>query len=372
MKSYTEADLRLVVNGASFLASGGGGSVAAANNVVDNIMGFAPSVDVITVDELNDCDNLMMICGVGAPDAKNMNFENSPGYAFDMIRSMTGQQYQAIFPIEVGAMNSVIPMLACVERGMPIVDGDGAGRSVPQMDMCTYAEKNFNCSNTIVVSEERHAFPLHPKDAEQLERQVRTVVSTELHDIGTTGTWTVTGAEMKQPGAIVAGSLNLAREIGVAMASDQPLNNVSMLLNDFYPSSSVIAKKATVVDCTNTVEDGFDVGTINLQDANNANKSIKIFFVNESLLAAVYDQGALTEVMMGPDMICCMGVDGQPMTNSEIAHDYEQGKDVSISLVWVEAVPAIRTPEMTAHYIEVLLEKFGEEAKPLVDKMRGS
>ncbi|MFC3152055.1 DUF917 domain-containing protein [Litoribrevibacter euphylliae] len=372
MKSYTESDLKLVVNGASFLASGGGGSVAAANNVVKNIIGFASSVDVITVDELDDSDNLMMICGVGAPDAKNMNFEDSPGYAFDLLQAMTGHKYHGIFPIEVGAMNSVIPMLACAQRGMPIVDGDGAGRSVPQMDMCTYAEKNFTCSNTIVVSEERKSFPLHPQNAQQLESQVRNVVSTELHDIGTTGTWTVTGADMKQPGAIVAGSLSLAREIGVAMASDQPLNNVSMLLNDFYPSSSVLAKKATVIDCTNTVQDGFDVGSINLQDADDANRTIKIFFVNESLLAAVYEQGELSSVMMGPDMICCMGVDGQPMTNSEIANDYEQGKDVSISLVWVEAVKAIRTPEMWAQYIELILEKFGEEAQPMVDKMRGS
>jgi len=366
MKLFKESDLRLIVNGASFLASGGGGSVSAAHNVIDNIMSFSESIYVASVDELSSDAKLMMVCGVGAPDAKDMNFKNSPGYAVAAIESMTQETFSHVFPIEVGAMNSVIPMLVCAQKGLVFIDGDGAGRSVPQMSMCTYAECDFSCSNTIVVSESNQSFPLHPKNNEQLESQVRNVVSTELDDIGTTGTWSVTGSEIQKKDAIVKGSISLARTIGAAMESGQPLDNVCSALNSFYPDYKVIMTNAKVIDSTNQVKNGFDIGTVTFQDVNNPLRIQKTFFVNESLLAAVYEGNQLVSVMIGPDMLCSMGVDGQPMTNSEICADFSKGIDVHVSLVWVQAVDAIRTPQMRDAYIKLIVEKFGDEAKDLI------
>lgn len=366
MKLLKESDLRLIANGASFLASGGGGSVSAAHNVIDNIVSFSKSISVATVDELPEDSKLMMVCGVGAPDAKDMNFKNSPGYAVSAIESMTQETYSHVFPIEVGAMNSVIPMLVCAQKGLIFIDGDGAGRSVPQMSMCTYAENNFSSDETIVVSESDQAFPLHPENNEQLESQVRNVVSTELDDIGTTGTWSVTGSELQKEDAIVKGSISLARTIGAAMESEQSLDNVCSALNSFYPDYKVIMTNAKVIDSTNQVKNGFDIGTITFQDMNDPLRTQKTFFVNESLLAAVYQNNELVSVMMGPDMLCSMGVSGQPMTNSEICSDFAKGDDVHVSLVWVQAVDAIRTAQMRDKYIKLIIDKFGDEVKELI------
>ncbi|MEE2731069.1 MAG: DUF917 family protein [Pseudomonadota bacterium] len=358
MYQLNKDDLQLVVNGASFLASGGGGGVASANAVIDNIMTFATEVSVVEASEVQDSDQLLVVCGVGAPDAPNLNFLNSPGYALEGLQTLTGETFSYILPIEVGAMNSVIPLLACAQYGIPMLDGDGAGRSVPQMSMCTYALQGFPVNETLVVSEEDQQFELHPQNATELEAQVRQVVSTELQDAGTVGTWPVSGAQIKSPDAFVSGSLSLAKAIGSAMASATPLASVQALISTYYSDNIIIMSQGTVTAATNTVQDGFDVGTITVSDSQGM--SVELYFVNESLLATISLNGQPAVFILGPDMICSMGVDGAPMTNSEICSQFAAGKTVQISLMWVKAVAAIRTPLMFFKYLALLLEKFGQ------------
>ena len=358
MYYINQEDMQLIVNGASFLASGGGGGVASANDVIANIMSFAQEVAVVEANEVADSDQLLVVCGVGAPDAPNLNFKNSPGYALQGLQSMTGDQFSYVLPIEVGAMNSMIPLLACAQYGIPMLDGDGAGRSVPQMSMCTYALQGFPVNQTLVVSEEDQQFPLHPANATELEAQVRQVVSTKLADAGTVGTWPVTGTQIKGADAFVPGSLSLAKNIGNAMASSTPLASVQALIDVYYSDNLIIMSEGTVTAATNKVEDGFDVGTITVSD--NQGMSVNLYFVNESLLATIDVNGQPASFILGPDMICSMAVSGAPMTNSEICSQFAAGEKVQISLMWVKAVDAIRTPMMFFKYLALLLEKFGQ------------
>lgn len=351
--------MQLIINGASFLASGGGGGVASATEVMNNVLGYASTVSVVSSGELEDAAQPLVICGVGAPDAPQLNFQKSPGYALQGMQAMTGKRYTHVLPIEVGAMNSMIPLLACAQLGLPFVDADGAGRSVPQMSMCTYALQGFNTRNTLVVSEEDDQYPLHPANAMVMEQEVRQVVSSKLSDAGTVATWGLTGHQVKQPGAVVSGSLALARRVGAAMASNAPLASVKALVDDYYPASRVMMAKAQVLSATNKVEDGFDVGTLELQDCDNPDITVTLYFVNESLLALVQHQGQPAYAVLGPDMICSMGVDGTPMTNYEIYQAYSQGQTVQISLMYVQAVKSIRVPEMFFLYLSLLAQKFG-------------
>lgn len=357
MYTINKKDMQTIVNGASFLASGGGGGVGSANDVIDNIMTFASEVSVVDSKDIADSADLLVICGVGAPDAPNLNFKDSPGYGLKGLQDMTSKQYHYVLPIEVGAMNSMIPLLACAQLGIPFVDGDGAGRSVPQMSMCSYALKKFSTYDTLVVSEEDQKFPLHPVNAEDMEAQVRKIVSTDLQDAGTVATWSLTGQQLHSAGAFVPGSLALAKSIGDAMATSAPLDAVKALVDDYYPDNRIIMRKGTVTAATNKVQDGFDVGTITVNDGNGM--TVELYFVNESLLATIDIEGVPAAFILGPDMICSMGVDGTPMTNSEICNQFDSKKTVEISLMWVKAVDTIRTPAMFFKYLSLLLQKFG-------------
>ena len=359
MYKINKKDMQLIVNGASFLASGGGGGVASANDVITNIIGFADEVTVVEKSEVKDSDELLVICGVGAPDAPNLDFKNSPADGLNGLQVMTGKTYSHVLPIEVGAMNSMIPLLACAQLNIPFVDGDGAGRSVPQMNMCTYALKKIPTLQTLVVSEQDKQYPIHPKNAAEMEASVRKIVSEELHDAGTVATWSMSGETLKQENSFVEGSFSLAERIGQAMTHSSPLDAVQEIIQGYYPDNRIIFRDAVVIDATSKVEDGFDVGSVTLKDANDDNLTATLYFVNETLLATLDRDSIPVCFMMGPDMICSMGVDGSPMTNSEICSQFKAGKKVNISLMWVKAVDSIRTPSMFFLYEKLIYEKFG-------------
>jgi DUF917 family protein len=359
MYKINKKDMQLIVNGASFLASGGGGGVSSANDVIMNMLSFSDEVSVVEASEINNSDELLVICGVGAPDAPNLNFKNSPTDGLKGLQEMTSKTYNHVLPIEVGAMNSMIPLLACADLNIPFVDADGAGRSVPQMSMCTYALTKLSTKETLVVSEEDAKYPTHPINAVAMESEVRKIVSDQLHDAGTVATWSMTGEQAKSEGAIVKGSLSLAKNIGVAMASSSPLKEVQGIIESFYPKNKIIISDGEVIAATNKVEDGFDVGTVTVKDNSRAGITVKLYFVNETLLATVDYNCEPLCFMIGPDMICSMGVDGTPMTNSEIYSQFKKGEAVNISLMWVQAVKEIRTPSMFLLYEKLIQEKFG-------------
>jgi DUF917 family protein len=139
------------------------------------------------------------------------------------------------------------------------------------------------------------------------------------------------------------------------------LDAVEQIISNYYSDHLIIMREAKVIGATNKVEDGFDVGTVILQDQANTNLTATLYFVNESLLATMEMDSIPFYFMMGPDMICSMGIDGQPMTNSEICSDFLAGKEVKISLMWVKAVDAIRTPSMFLLYAKLIAEKFGDD-----------
>ncbi len=361
MYKINKENMQLIVNGASFLASGGGGGVNSANDVITNILSFSDEVTVVEVSEIEDKDELLVICGVGAPDAPDLNFKDSPADGLNGLQDMTGKKYSYVLPVEVGAMNSMIPLLACAKLNIPFVDGDGAGRSVPQMNMCTYALKRIPTNKTLVVSEKNVKFPIDPQNATEMEASVRKIVSEKLHDAGTVATWSMSGQQLKQRDTFVGGSLSLAKAIGVAMLFDEPLETVQEIVSGYYLANRVIMREAEVVNATNKVEDGFDVGSIMLKDPNHSGISVHLYFVNETLLATLDLDSMPFCFMMGPDMICSMGVDGTPMTNSEICSQFKAGETVKISLMWIQAVTAIRTPAMFFLYEKLIVEKFGNQ-----------
>ncbi|RKX43696.1 MAG: hypothetical protein DRP33_00565 [Thermotogae bacterium] len=51
---------------------------------------------------------------------------------------MTGTKFDFVVPVETGGFNSVTPLHAGALKGLPVVDADGAGRAVPELQMTTF------------------------------------------------------------------------------------------------------------------------------------------------------------------------------------------------------------------------------------------
>lgn len=86
------------------------------------------------MDEISDDEWGAVIAGMGSPKASLTRVRaNSPRYALELLEDACRIKSSFVIPFEIGAGNSLNPMLAAVQRKIPVVDGDPVGRAVPDV-----------------------------------------------------------------------------------------------------------------------------------------------------------------------------------------------------------------------------------------------
>ena len=139
MRSLGKQEMEDIVIGAGLLGSGGGGSTAEGLKLVERVLEFGPEVRLASVDEIPDDHWGAVIAGVGSPKASLTRVRTySPTWALELLERTRGFKSSFVIPFEVGAGNSLNPMLAAVQKNIPIVNGDPAGRAVPELQMTTF------------------------------------------------------------------------------------------------------------------------------------------------------------------------------------------------------------------------------------------
>ncbi|WP_297910124.1 DUF917 family protein [Thiomonas sp.] len=144
-RSYGITDFQDIAIGAAVLASGGGGSYADAMRIVDELRasGWSGEVPVADYDGTTPACVLALM---GSPDAAQglslRTIELSVANTLEALRRSTGTVPGCAIPVEIGPINSLVPLIACLRPGGPVawvVDGDGAGRAVPELPQTTFA-----------------------------------------------------------------------------------------------------------------------------------------------------------------------------------------------------------------------------------------
>ncbi len=220
-----------VAMGACVLASGGGGSYQAAKRLL--VRGVDPDAGatVVEIGEVEEASWLCVCAQMGAPSAA---FQTASEFAagnavesFQRHLRRTRPDYPGAFayvlPIEVGAINSVAPLTAAVQRRLPVIDADGAGRSIPTLPLHIYAAHGIplfpNCiaSNSRALGGAYHAASLHI-DGDEPEALAEAaflsvLMSAPFGGIAGIAAYAMDGRTLRQHPPPV-GSLTLALEIG--------------------------------------------------------------------------------------------------------------------------------------------------------------
>lgn len=143
---YRIADLKYIAAGAAILASGGGGSYLNAVNIIKEFeaTGWSGAIPVQEYDGATT--NCCVIAMMGSPDAAaNMTLSDvnhSIANTISTFQQATGFVLNCVIPVEIGAINSIVPFLAAAQTDNSIswvVDGDGAGRAVPELPQTSVA-----------------------------------------------------------------------------------------------------------------------------------------------------------------------------------------------------------------------------------------
>lgn len=140
---YGIKDFQYIAAGAAVLGSGGGGSYTDALSVINELSSqWGGTVLVQDYDGVSNCCILAMMGSPDAGDALTLaDIQNSILNTVNVMAQATGGPIKCAIPGEIGPINSLIPLIAATMSGSVgwVVNGDGAGRAVPELPQTTYA-----------------------------------------------------------------------------------------------------------------------------------------------------------------------------------------------------------------------------------------
>jgi len=357
-----------ITKGACFLGSGGGGPLSITPFIIENIFKVTDKIKVIDISEVPDDAGIAISAGMGSPQgAAGMTFDTAPSKAFNTVAKTYGK-LDYVAAIEVGAANSVIPMLVAAYNNIPLVDANGAGRAVPTLPSTTFNQVGIAPTPAVLSAVGVAGNPVvecpEGYTAEQVEDWAQEVLTTNpdfsSHKAGAIALWPFSGKKLKEgTGAdvtAIGGSLRLAEDIGGALDSLTPVDSVTEVLKatgkiySYLGTGKVIAIKEESVGA-------LDGGIVVVEMESSI---LELPYLNEFLGAFNWDAEKPTYIL-GPDMICCMTPDGEPLSNPSISSKFQESGSFEMAIFTIQADAPMRKPamfDMFAEHIKSLYPAF--------------
>ena len=199
--------------GAVFLATGGGGDPYIPQLLTAQALKEYGPVDVVSVETLDDDAHVVALGGVGAPTV-SLELLPSVDEAANALRAYeghTGEAVDAIVSFEIGGGNSLLPIMAAAGRNIPVIDGDGMGRALPEAQMMTYAIAGAKPTPAVSYDYEGNVATFSTKDTLTYERHIRSLALASGGMI-TTVEHPMSGAFLKK--SIIADTVSFSIELG--------------------------------------------------------------------------------------------------------------------------------------------------------------
>lgn len=316
LTELTEEAIEYIAVGAAVLGTGGGGDPHIGKLMaIGAIKKYGP-VKVISPDELGDDDLVVPFSMIGAPTVMNEKIpaQEQMSKPLDLIEKELGRKISALMPIEVGGGNSLIPVIAAAERGIPVLDADAMGRAFPESQMVTFYLDGMDPSPITMADERGNAVLMHAIDGIWEERMAR-AVTIQMGGSASICDYPATGAQMKK--SVIPHTLSLAYEIGKTLfeSKEQKQHPIEALLKQLNGYALFHGKAS---DIRRRMEGGFTRGEATFEGTGeHKGRTMKLFFQNEFLLAKEGERS----LAMTPDLISLLDQDtGMPITTENLKY----------------------------------------------------
>ncbi|WP_394792251.1 DUF917 family protein [Rhodoferax sp.] len=377
--SYGIADFRSIATGAALLASGGGGSYLDALAILQQLAdsGWSESV---TVKPYDGSSNACVLAMMGSPDAGDKltlaDIQHSMVNTLVVLQASTGCTVSCAIPVEIGAINSLVPLLAAAMTpgSMWVVDGDGAGRAVPELPQTT-----FSGSSTLPVSPCALATDVaNPSDAESALLSTSTAAKMESLAGGVVGGFGGFSGIALWPsnpsngygltGSYIPGTLTQAWTLGqflLAATTPPATADVAAQITQITGrSATAVVTNFYITAITQaTTTASLDAGVIRLDntpDPADSTQTYTIYNMNENLI--MYSNQSAAPSTVAPDSICYYSEStGLGFSNASddlaVYFDASTGKSTGkmVSIVQISTAPMLyATPGVLASFAALL------------------
>lgn len=334
-----------VIRGAALLGAGGGGSPENAAEIADDAFGDVERVELVGPTEVPDETRAVVTGGMGSPEQSKGPQAREELFAVERLEATLDEEFGFLLPFEIGAGNVARPFRAAAATGRPVVDGDGAGRAVPELQMATYNLAGISIAPFALSAADRNAAVLYPNDTNAGERMSR-ALTVEFGGSAGFACYPMDGRRVQE--TVVAGTVSKARAVGETLrtahvAGDDPVRAVVEHLD------GALLARGTVATVATETRDGFDFAEVTLRDTATGGE-VRVGVKNENMVAWRDDE----LLAVAPDLICWVTPDGAALTNVDV----EAGTDVA--LVGAPAPAELRTGAAIALF-EPILEALGHD-----------
>ncbi|MGZ5026263.1 MAG: S-methyl thiohydantoin desulfurase domain-containing protein [Methylobacter sp.] len=376
-------DINYIVHGACFLGSGGGASIGLTLLFMDKMISNTDIMTYVNPDALEANKNISFVALLGSPDKMFEGFgETAALNAFlEMNNYLTYSGREPLgylLPVEMGAINSLIPFIISARKGIAIINGDPCGRAAPEMGMNLFNTNKLPINPVILTSdtddsEHYQKQIVQVKDADDAEIQARQFARLN-NNVAGMACYPMQGADLncstsdKNRAKFIQWTIGLAWNLGRNIVESKNYNEFIRLLNSF-PLSSHILFEGIITNKEERKISGFDAGKITVS---NSDQTIFIYYKNESLLA--WNVTKKCYMAMGPDSINFLSEkDAQPFTNADINSDPEKNpKNIplgtAIGVIGLCAFEKLQNAELVDLFlsnIQETLAAFPEDHVPI-------
>ena len=336
MKQVTLDDTLAIAIGAGILGTGGGGSTYIGRIRLENeLRERGHPVEIVSADDIADD---ALVCAVGMMGAPTVSNEKLPAgneiqTGIRALEDHLKQQVSAIVIGEIGGGNALGPLIAGLQCGLPVIDGDGMGRAFPELQMDTF--NIYGVSPAPFVLADSHGnVTIFSRIGSALQAEAfGRSLTIEMGGSAALIMPVMTGAEMKT--SIIRDTLTLAKNIGDTVLgcrqrSEEPAQAVAKLCNGqmLYTGKIVDVERRTI--------GGFARGKLIIHAFNQQAEHLTIEFQNENLIAKQGD----TLLCTVPDLICIINLeDGEPVGTESLRYG------LRVAVLGLPAPPELKTPQ---------------------------
>ncbi|MBQ2994743.1 MAG: DUF917 domain-containing protein, partial [Peptococcaceae bacterium] len=265
-------------------------------------------VKVLDPEEIPDDALVAPIAMMGAPTVMTEKGIGVTEYKalYELVSAYCGKEIYAFMPLEVGGINSLIPIAAAAQLEIPVVDADGMGRAFPELQMMTFAIGGSAATPMALTDEKGNSAIINTITNKWAEDIARAITMTCGAAVSVSLYW-VTGKQIKE--YAVKNTLSQSAELGKTIRTIKNREEGTPEENFFRETGGYKLFKGKIMDVSRETRGAFNFGKITFEGIGEyKNRVAEVEFQNENLLAKV--DGEIVATV--PDLICL--VDSETFT----------------------------------------------------------
>jgi DUF917 family protein len=293
-KTLNSQSLLDILNGATILAAGGGGPVQTGKSLLQSMTAHDSFPQLISLDEISDSSRVGVPVAMGSCATLLENILDLQMLkALDRFRQLVGN-LDAIIPVETGQVNTLAVLYTSARTGLPVLDGDGTGRSIPEFKNTVFYSANVDPNPCVMIDSVGNEVIINARSVEDLDRLGRTI-DAEMGGFNGTACFPVSGAKIKQ--IAVPGTISQCEKLGRSLRENPTSDPINQLTRE---NGGFLLIKGIIEKIESRVAHGHDYGTLFVSGFGEMrNVTVKVAFKNEGLIA--YKNGK--PAVISPDHI---------------------------------------------------------------------